>query len=261
MTPIPAATADASAWAVAAVRSFDGTVGSLLPPVFPAYARVFHPALLEKKPVPWREVAAAHHRMLHPLAQWRQINPPLPGEPSDQWGRDLSSISPRLGVWDEEPLMGSLPTVVAARLASVLAAHTTTPDSCSLAIWNGYGGLDPRWTRAPRFGLPGRDLLLLSGPIAAAAFSLSEPPSSYRQLHPNLWWPSDHAWCVATDVDMMTTYVGGRPEVIEAVLADSGLEALPATADDLVTWESDTVNRRSPFPANREGAPSSTEDC
>ena len=34
----------AADWVVAAVRDFDHTVGSLVPPVFEAYARVLHPA-------------------------------------------------------------------------------------------------------------------------------------------------------------------------------------------------------------------------
>lgn len=228
MTLLPAATAHPSVWA--AVRSFDGTVGSLVPPVFSSYARVFHPAFLAGKPVSWRAVAQASGRVMHPLAQWRRLNPG-----SDP--RDLSSLRARPGVWDEEPSLGTLPTFVAARLAFVLGARTTTSDSCWFAVWGGYGGLDPHWTQAPRFSLPGRDMHLLSGPVSAVAHSLSD-----GELHANLWWPSDHAWCVATDVDMVTTYVGGGVDVIAAVLADPELEALPVGADDSVTWESDAIN-------------------
>ena len=77
-------------------------------------------------------------------------------------------------------------------------------------------------------------------PLTDERWPVAEPD---RRLHPNLWWPADHAWCVATDVDMMTTYVGGSAETVAAVLADTGLEAHPVTADDAVTWDSDTVNR------------------
>ncbi|WP_112262009.1 hypothetical protein [Lentzea terrae] len=252
--PAPAAAAHASAWAVAGVRDFDGTVGSIVPSVFSAYARVFHPAYRRTaangvEPVRWREVAEAHHRVMHPLAQWRQINPPLPGETTnlEKWGRDLGSIPGREGVWDDEPVLGAMPTSVAARLAALLTRYTGTPDRCWLAVWEGYGDLAGTWTAAPRFEVPGRGLHLLTGPAAAAAFPLSDerPPLTEpdRQLHPNLWWPSDHAWCVATDVDMMTTYVGGSAEAVAAVVADAGLEAFPVNVDDAVTWDSDTVNR------------------
>lgn len=268
-------------WVVAAIRDFDGTVGSILPAVFPAYARVFHPAARTVAgggmDVRWAEVAAAHGRVMHPLAQWAQINPPLPGETRDpaHWGRDHGPIDPRPGVWDDEPLVGEIPTALAARLATILARFTRTPSRCWLAVWEGYGDLAPRWMSAPRFELPSREMRLLTGPTTAAAAPLSDerwpdeavpatsravataiwsgdrtPPTSDTppggHLHPNLWWPDDRAWCVSTDIDMMTTYLGGSNEAISAILATPELEALPADADHPITWDSDTINRQPP---------------
>ncbi|GAA3990352.1 hypothetical protein GCM10022247_06310 [Allokutzneria multivorans] len=245
--PVPAATARASAWVVtAADRVFGGTVGDLVPVRFPAYARVFHPALRVGAPVRWSEVATAHGRAMHPLAQWAQLNPPSPGETSrpEQWGSDLRPITARLAVWDEEPVLGSMPAMVAAELVSVLTKHTRTPGRCWFAVWDGYGALSARWRAAPSFELFGRDMALLSGSIASAAFSLSDKP--FEDLYANMWWPSDHSWCVATDVDMMTTYVGGSAEAVEALVRNDFLEVLPAAAEHSVTWDSDTVNHARP---------------
>lgn len=197
----------------------------------------------------WNEIAEAHHRVMHPLAQWAQINPPLPGENSkpDRWGSDPRPLDARTGVWDDEPQLGVIPTSIAARLAVLLSRHTTTPDRCWLAVWEGYGNLDECWRAAPRFELPGRGMHLLTGPATAAAHSLSETQLvAIRELHPNLWWSADHAWCVSTDVDMMTTYIGGSAEAIAAVVGDPQLEALPVTVDDAITWDSDTINRPPP---------------
>lgn len=186
---------------------------------------------------------------MHPLAQWRQINPPLPGETAnpEKWGRDLGTLPARTGVWDDEPVLGAMPTSVAARLAALLTRFTGTPGRCWFAVWEGYGDLARRWTAGPRFDVPDRGMHLLVGPVASAAFPLADErwplAEPDRQLHPNLWWPADHAWSVATDVDMMTTYVGGSAETVAAVLADTELEAHPVTVDDAVTWDSDTINR------------------
>jgi len=76
--------------------------------------------------------------------------------------------------------------------------------------------------------IPGRSLALYSGPIEAAA-ALSPWPC--RQS-PNLWWPEDHAWCVASEIDFCSTYVGGSPELIEGVLGDERLEAIPVRLED-----------------------------
>jgi hypothetical protein len=51
---------------------------------------------------------------------------------------------------------------------------------------------------------------------------------------------------VGTEIDLMTTYVGGSGACIDAVLAETSLEALAVSVDQDVTWEADTVN---PLPA------------
>ncbi len=44
---------------------------------------------------------------------------------------------------------------------------------------------------------------------------------------PNLWWPHDRCWCVATDVDDDVTHIGSV-ELITALHADPRLETQPA---------------------------------
>jgi hypothetical protein len=59
---------------------------------------------------------------------------------------------------------------------------------------------------------------------------------------PNLWWPDDRSWCVASEIDFPYTYVGGSSKLIEEILAHPLLEALPATIYQGITADSDTVN-------------------
>ena len=58
---------------------------------------------------------------------------------------------------------------------------------------------------------------------------------------PSLWWPADRAWCVATDVDLPWTYVGGPRGLIDAIAADRRIEALPASPGDPVSRVEDWV--------------------
>jgi hypothetical protein len=64
----------------------------------------------------------------------------------------------------------------------------------------------------------------------------------------SLWWPDDHAWCVGTDIDLMTTYVGARARCAGRLLAEAALETLPVSAGQRVTWDSDTINPQPPAP-------------
>jgi hypothetical protein len=58
--------------------------------------------------------------------------------------------------------------------------------------------------------------------------------------------PEDGSWCVATDIDLQSTYVGASAECIDAVLGDDRLESFVVSIDQTVDWRSDTLN---PTPA------------
>ena len=80
--------------------------------------------------------------------------------------------------------------------------------------------------------LPCREYRLLRGPLDAALevgrlFSAVFEPHS-----PNLIWPDDHVWCVATEVDLASTYIGGPQTLADDLLADPRLEAWAVRADD-----------------------------
>ena len=144
----------------------------------------------------------------------------------------------------------------AATLAGIGSKHTSRRDACWLCLWDGYGYLHPggtarlvaarppfarirrslqrirlRWSRPsvshlrnwPKVRLPGRDYLLFTGSVAQAVG---------WEDGPNLWWPDDRAWCVASEIDLVHTYVGGSNELIADVLADTELDASPATISD-----------------------------
>ena len=96
---------------IGGVRDFDGTVGSIVPSGFDAYARVFHPAALSGSPrsteVRSAAVAAANGRVMHLAAEWGSI--------TGSW--DYQYRADQLGVWNTAPATGSLAPETAARLA------------------------------------------------------------------------------------------------------------------------------------------------
>jgi hypothetical protein len=249
------------------------TVHVMVPDVFEAYARVFHPAARHEGPPPrvgefvnaaaerevrWAEVASANDRTMHGAAEWGQL--------TGSW-----SLEAQAGLWDREPECGRTPERLGLRLAAILGTHTSTPDRCWFGVWEGWGNgatgalhlftegtpeaeqarLIEEWEEeqerlaawgrhvrgAPVFRVPSRGYHLLHGP-------LSELDRFYAPGAdpPSIWWPEDRAWCVGGDVDLMTTYVGASAAAIEAVVSDEELEALTIPAGQSVTWEADTLN-------------------
>jgi hypothetical protein len=59
---------------------------------------------------------------------------------------------------------------------------------------------------------------------------------------PNLFWPADRSWCVASEIDFDSTLVGGSRDLVDAVLAHPGLEVWPVSAGDSLAWDADTIN-------------------
>jgi hypothetical protein len=230
---VPAADAEPATWIVAALQTFGQSVTSLVPIGFAAYVRVFHPAYRrtdegESAPLPWSAIAAANGTQAHPAMQL----PPLTG--SENF---LYQGQP--GVYDGPPCRGSLPAELVSPLVGVLARNTTTPDRCWFALWNGFGATGADVRSAATFHLPSREYHLLAGPIAAAAESMLPAPCAQSA---NLWWPDDRSWCVATEIDLNTTYVGCSIVCRDQILAVPELETAPVDPNDGISLNSDPVN-------------------
>ncbi len=90
-------------------------------------------------------------------------------------------------------------------------------------------------------------MVVLHGPITAAEARFGAAPHhSGGGCSANLWWPNDHTWCVATDIDHKSTHVGGNSACIDAILTDPRLEAFPVSGTQFIGWAADTVNPHPP---------------
>lgn len=231
-------------------------VGSVVPTGFAAYARILHPASTREREVRWAEVAAWSGRVIHPEVQFHAL---VPSPTPDRVGSEPFTYPPRDGV---------LPASQVRALAELLSRHTSTSARCWFCLWHGYGyfneggiaelrsyrnslaGRFARWrhehvrvslrrARArPLLGRlvvpnPQRSYLLFAG-------SVNQAPG--WQDGPNIWWPDDRAWCVASEIDLAYTYVGGSKELIEEIVEHPALEALACDIRDGITYDSDKVN-------------------
>ncbi len=150
-------------------------------------------------------------------------------------------------------------------VANVGSAHTSRPERTWYAVWEGYGWdttttmyavggpLDDEGRRArrdeqaklraedttrrstvraglsdvPRFELPNRRYYLLLGRLAAV--TAVREPGSERWQRPDLFWPDDRSWFVATDVDFWSLYIGGEADFIAELVDAVPTRAEPVT--------------------------------
>lgn len=219
------------AWIAPALRPFgEQVVGSLVPLVFDRYARVFHPAVHyvgdDDVDVTWAEVAAANRTVAHAAMEWGSLTGSM----------DFFDDADQSPLWEQAPARGHLPVTVAARLTDVLRRHTTTPDDVVFGVWSGWGTIA---ADAPTLDLPAREHWLLRGPLDLALANMAEEPAEQSAT---VWWPADRAWFVATDIDLVTTYVGGSAACVADLLGTGRLETAAVPPDQRVTWDADTVN-------------------
>ncbi|MCX5042418.1 hypothetical protein OG921_04385 [Aldersonia sp. NBC_00410] len=143
-------------------------------------------------------------------------------------------------VWATSPDTGQLDPHDLPVAADILAMQTSCPDDCWFRFWEGLGFNDID-VDGPRMALPERHHVLFHGAVADAV-------TRFQGFAPSIWWPADRAWFVATDVDLMSTYVGSTTECA-SLLRDSGeLEAIETSADRTTWWDSDTINPLPPEP-------------
>ncbi|WP_159500981.1 hypothetical protein [Microbacterium sp. 18062] len=122
----------------------------------------------------------------------------------------------------------------------------------------------PRWqpgilsdeiSAGGRMVLPGREYVVFRGGIAEFATpgwvervpwrdreaeEHGFPPSAHS---PSLIWPADRAWVLVSEVDWDSTIVAGSADLVAALCAEPGVEALPIEADASLQWDADVVNR------------------
>jgi hypothetical protein len=251
-------------WVADQLAPFGSGVAAIVPNGFEAYVRVLHPAKgTNDEPMRWADVAAKCGRMMHRLAQFHAINRPA-----------ITAVDPAVN----GPENGNLVPPLLKVLCATLGGYTSTPKSCFFCLWEGYGWLRdtggrgrivftpvgysgppelpfaysdevPEFIRAavmaePRVYLPGRDYLLFEGPLEGATeFGCYLTRDHFVPQSPNLFWPEDHAWCIASEIDLYCTLVGGSHALADSVLANPALEAWRVFPADPVTSDSDEINK------------------
>ena len=142
---------------------------------------------------------------------------------------------------------GGLGNETLETLSEILSKFTSSPEVCFHALWEGQGWMHPGSSavfkrinqvlsdhlqshtlpegimEAERFNLPNRGYLLMRGPLAEAkniGWIFSE---SFHSQSPNLLWPLDRQWIMASEIDFNVTLIGGSEALISSILNQGSL--------------------------------------
>lgn len=190
----------------------------------------------------------------------------------ERYARLFHPVSPGTDATNQEELAdleGDLPQAELRLLTTVLARHTSTPEDCFFALWDGYGELrggaavgflqlsrsrglrgagtppaitpafSPEVMSAPRVQIPARSYLLFRGVLDDAGTwgAADVLPGRPRRINsPNLMWPSDHAWFVASEIDLPWTGIGGTAALLDDLLSTEGLDVQATELSDRLPY-------------------------
>lgn len=250
----PLAGIDRGAWVALASSEQTGLVGHVVPIGFDEYARILHPPTSASgQQTSWSKVAANTGRALHPQVQFNAIRQgsTMNSEPGATW----EGTRPRTGSLDAAQLLA---------FCDILS-QTSATAPLWLGVWDGWGNLPTSWRTAPTIKQNGRAYYLFTRLLAGvvefsmslAALGLEESQvwaapvmqvgaevgiTSIRVQSPNQWWPDDHSWFVASEVDFDSTIVGGTETLIERIIVDERLEAVRVNPSSDLTAAGDHIN-------------------
>ncbi|HEU4424345.1 MAG TPA: hypothetical protein VFR67_17600, partial [Pilimelia sp.] len=187
----PVAGLPAGEWIAEALPGLLGTVASVVPRRFTAYARVLHPVEFHdgRAPLTWAQVCQITGRVPHPLMQWAAITTPAAA----------TAGTPAPGRWEDgDARVGTLEPSALAALVDVLAP-ATGEQNCFHALWEGWGwvdaGVPPEVWALSRLRLPDRSYLLFRGPLRAALeMGWRDSVMGFDPQSPSLLWPADRSW-------------------------------------------------------------------
>lgn len=90
---------------------------------------------------------------------------------------------------------------------------------------------------------------VLAGPFSSriltyAALSMGwQPvPGWFEPQSPNVFWPAERSWIVASDIDFDSTLVGGSQELIASILEALPLDAWRVDPQDQLASDGDLIN-------------------
>ena len=234
-------------------------VGEIVPTRFEAYARILHPASRRVgdrfEPITWSELARTRGKTIHPEVQLKAL-----------LGDEFRHSAP----WGELPEEDSIPEGLRAPLVEILRRFTRTAERCWFCIWEGYGAWfgghelksysdTSGWVLRVRGGAMRRaerdaealeqipKASIMGGMRRCLVFtgSIDAVPNltiGGWSCTPNWWWPDDRAWIVVSELDTPSTYVGGSEALVQAILNEPQIEAVPSHPTHRFDWDGDRIN-------------------
>jgi hypothetical protein len=165
-----------------------------------------------------------------------------------------------------DPPIGAMDIQTLDALCRIFVSYTEDPSSCYFGLCTIQGWLEAFSADElkPLLSLPWeRDHVVVASPLSGVdqifrkpaavqmsfvskqdddVVSIPSPADLKWREAPNLIWPANRTWLVASEVDFDSTLVGGSAELIEAIIKSPDLEAWQVQPTDSLAADADKIN-------------------
>jgi len=224
-----------------------------IPAGYDSYLRVLHPVTDSAGvPVSWFDVARVTGQTPHREMQWHSIVGSM--VPHSLAGAEWVGPRPYLGEL-EQPALGVLSTI--------LAHHTKHADNCFFGFSTLYPEVEEAGLGYSLLSFPYREFVVLEGQLSHLESDSTTADGQADEVAagngssadgdilvdvfwgraPNLMWPIDREWYVASEMDFDSTLIGGSSRLIEELMAESRLETWVMDPGDSLADDADRINQ------------------
>lgn len=217
------------------------------------FLRILHPVTDSAgASVSWSDVARATGRTPHREMQWHSIV----GSAVPHSLAGAEWVGPR-------PCLGELEQPDLGVLSAIVADHTKHVDDCFFGFSMIYPEVEEAGPGSSLLKFPRREFVVLEGPLAhLETNSITSEPGADEMTAgsndaeggdplmdvfwgraPNLMWPIDREWYVASEIDFDSTLVGGSKSLIEELMAETRLETWVMEPSDSLAEDADRINQ------------------
>lgn len=236
-------------------------VASFIPPIFPAYAKIFHAIhedlSITNRDLTWNQDEIAEKGGLppstDPIERLEERSTLVYGapEPNVPLRRtSWSAVSERYGLRYTPTLHveslnqrfgGSWPRYLVGPMEGCLADDER--DALAAILDRELKGSDCYFYFSLLATTKFESDLLYKGPVREVG--LFANGINTVEFTPTYWFPPDRSWLVHSDYDSTVTLIGGSEQLIDSVLHADGLEALRVTSDTPLAFLGDRPNLNS----------------
>lgn len=240
-----------ASWLMQRCNGEKRTLNSIIPNGFESYLRVPHPAWTELNleeeevfsdnakincsqweklyPVSWRTIAKLNSRKIYGHMLWHEIYiyPAVAAE--------ANSI--------EEPKEGELPRCIVEKIFNDLIRFNGKDTEIYCGFWRGAAcGYAKKATAQFKRRIDDQVYNLLKTKIfrlrdsffSAHKHSLESNLVGTDGTIPNIFWPFTNEWCVVSDFNLTSTYIGGPKNLVSRIASAADIESYEVFAGDKI---------------------------